>query len=217
MSDERVIETQTHGRYLIDVAPGHPTRPLVVGFHGYGEHAATQLDRLRTLRGSALWDLVSVQALHRFYRRNGEVTVASWMTREDRDAMISDNIAYTDNVLNAVAREVGEPAAIVCVGFSQGASMAYRAAALCRRAASAVVVLGGDLPPDLDDEHLTRLPRVLVGRGVRDSWFTEERCSANVERLRHAQVDVRVVELDAGHEWTDQFTREASDWIGAFA
>ena len=216
MSDERVIETQTHGRYLIDAAPGHPTRPLVVGFHGYGEHAATQLDRLRALRGSAMWDLVSVQALHRFYRRDSETTVASWMTREDREAMISDNVAYIDNVLGAVAREVGQPTAIAFVGFSQGASMAYRAAALCRRTPSAVVVLGGDLPPDLGDEPLTRVARVLIGRGVRDRWFTEERCAANVQRLRHAQVDVRVVELDAGHEWTDAFTREASDWIGAF-
>ena len=157
-----------------------------------------------------------MQALHRFYRRDSETTVASWMTREDREAMISDNVAYIDNVLGAVAREVGQPTAIAFVGFSQGASMAYRAAALCRRTPSAVVVLGGDLPPDLGDEPLTRVARVLIGRGVRDRWFTEERCAANVQRLRHAQVDVRVVELDAGHEWTDAFTREASDWIGAF-
>ena len=216
MNDERVIATQTHGRYLIDVAPGHPTRPLVVGFHGYGEHAGTQLERLRSLRSSASWDLVSVQALHRFYRRDSETIVASWMTREDREAMIADNVGYIDNVLDAVGREVGEPTAIVFVGFSQGASMAYRAAALCRRTSSAVVVLGGDLPPDLGDEPVRRMPRVLVGRGVRDRWFTEERCAADVQRLRHAHVDVRVMELDAGHEWTDAFTREASDWIGAF-
>lgn len=215
MSDERVIETKIHGRYLIDVAPGHPTRPLVVGFHGYGEHAATQLERLRALRGSALWDVVSVQALHRFYRRDNETIVASWMTREDRDAMIADNVGYVDNVLDAVAREAGEPTAIVFVGFSQGASMAYRAAALCQRASSAVVVLGGDLPHDLKDETLTRVQRVFVGRGVRDRWFTEERCAANVQRLRQAHVDVRLVELDAGHAWTDAFTREASDWIRA--
>ena len=36
--------------------------------------------------GRGSWTRVSVQALHRFYRGRSEITVASWMTRQDRAA-----------------------------------------------------------------------------------------------------------------------------------
>ena len=68
-------------------------------------------DRLRAIRGTAAWSLVSIQALHRFYRAgSNEIVAASWMTREDRELMIADNISYVNGVLDAVEREC-QPAA----------------------------------------------------------------------------------------------------------
>ena len=137
VSIERTIATTIHGRYLVDFAEGRGPHRLLVGFHGYGEHAAKQLDRLRAIRGTAEWSLVSIQALHRFYRTGSNETVAaSWMTREDRELMIADNISYVNGVLDAVEQECGQLQTIVYAGFSQGASMAYRAATLGSRRAS---------------------------------------------------------------------------------
>jgi len=215
VSNERVIAAQTHGRYLLEPAPGHPTRPLLVGFHGYGEQAAIQLKRMRELSTSATMDIVSIQALHRFYAKGGDVPAASWMVREDRELLIADNVAYVDAVLAAVESECGAPTAIVFAGFSQGASMAYRAAALCRRQAWGVLAVGGDVPPELSDTQLARIPRVLIGAGTRDQWFTPERCAADVARLRTAGVRVDVAELDAAHQWTPALTAQASSWLGA--
>ena len=214
---ERTIATTTHGRYLLDIADGRDPCPLIVGFHGYAEQAAVQLERLRALRGLTRADLVSVQALHRFYRSGGQEIAASWMTREDRTLMVADNIAYVDGVLDAIAGEFRAAPAIVHVGFSQGASMAYRAAALCARPAAGVIALGGDIPPDLGSDLLRRIPRVLIGGGERDRFYVPEKRTADQHRLERAGVHVVVVELDAGHEWTYAFRDAASEWLQSLA
>jgi hypothetical protein len=50
------------------------------------------------------WLLVAVQALHPFYTKSERV-VASWMTREDRELAIADNLAYVAAVVETVQRE----------------------------------------------------------------------------------------------------------------
>jgi len=214
---ERTIQVSTHGRYLFDRADGPAPRLRLVGFHGYAERADIQLQRLRDVRGDACMDLVSMQGLHRFYRSGGEEIAASWMTREDRELMIADNTAYVDAVMQALTREYGPPAAIVHAGFSQGASMAYRAAVLGAPAPAGAIALGGDVPPDLTPAQLARLPRVLIGRGERDGFYEEEACARDVQRLREVGVQVTVVTLDAGHKWTEAFTAAASAWLQSLA
>ena len=49
------------------------------------------------------WLAVAIQALHPFYTRSQRV-VASWMTRQNREAAIADNISYIDRVINQVAK-----------------------------------------------------------------------------------------------------------------
>lgn len=214
---ERTIQVATHGRYLADLAGGSSPRPLLVGFHGYAEQAPLHLERLLAVRGDLALDVVAIQGLHRFYRSGGEALAASWMTREDRELMIADNVAYVDAVLNAMTHEFGEPAAVFFNGFSQGASMAYRAAALGRGRAAGVIALGGDVPPELSDAQLSRIPRALIGWGIRDGFYDEEARHADEQRLRAAGVEVAVVELDAGHKWTDAFTAAVSEWLRPFA
>ena len=67
--------------------------PLLVGFHGYRENAASHMAMLTRIAGTEGWLIVAVQGLHRFYTKGGDV-VASWMTREDRELAIADNVAY---------------------------------------------------------------------------------------------------------------------------
>src|SRR5215471_14161932 len=89
---ERTLETRTHGRYLVE--PGPAGAPLLAGFHGYGEAAGVQRERLRAIPGSDTWTIVSIQGLNRFYQRRTNEVVASWMTREDRELAMADNLAY---------------------------------------------------------------------------------------------------------------------------
>src|SRR5262249_37219295 len=127
------FEARTHGRYLVRKPAGNPPRPLLVGFHGYRENAAAHLAVLETIPGIGRWLIVSVQGLHRFYAKGGDV-VASWMTSEDRELAIADNVAYVQGVVEAVRAEFGPAEPLLFEGFSQGTAMAFRAAAHIRAA-----------------------------------------------------------------------------------
>ena len=59
---------------------------------------------LTRITGTEGWLIVAVQGLHRFYTKGGDV-VASWMTREDRELAIADNVAYVGQVIDAVRAE----------------------------------------------------------------------------------------------------------------
>jgi predicted esterase len=188
----------------------------LVSFHGYAEPAAAAMERLQTIPGSGAWRLVAIQGLNRFYRGRSRDVVAGWMTREDRELAIADNLTYVSNVLDAVAHEWGNEERLVFVSFSQGAAMAYRAACASARSVSGVMTLGGDVPPELDRTALARIPSVLIGRGSRDEWYTAPKLAQDSQRLREAGVDVSVVSLDAGHEWTTAFADAAATFLKRF-
>lgn len=208
-----LVITPTHGRVLIQDAAHTSCRGALVGFHGYGQNAEIMLDELRRIPGADAWRLVSIQALHPFYTRNDEAVVASWMTRQDREAAIADNIEYVNR---AVAEACDESVrAIVCLGFSQGASMAARAAVRGTRRVAGLVMLGGDIPPDVKDDPHAALPPVLIGVGSGDSWY-QARVDADLRFLEGRGVVPRVIRFAGGHEFTDEFRTAVGAWLGQF-
>lgn len=213
--DIHTIAVTTHGRYLTS-APAAVTPTLtLVGFHGQSETAAVQMAHLERIRGDRSWLLVSVQGLHRYYTRRGDI-VAAWMTREDRELAIADNIAYVRAVMAAVRRSLPSATApTVYAGFSQGTAMAYRAAA-SDTGCAALVILAGDVPPDVAPVA-SDLPPVLLGRGTREEWYTAERAAADATLLRSAGVPVTEVVFDGGHERTAEFEARAAAFIEAVA
>ena len=102
----RAIPASTHGRYIIDEPTGGGPWPLLLGFHGYGEAAEAQLERLQSIPEADRWLRVSVQALHRFYRGRTSDVVASWMTKQDRELAIDDNTSYVAAVIDDIARDL---------------------------------------------------------------------------------------------------------------
>jgi hypothetical protein len=92
---------------------------FLVGFHGYAQNAEEMLTELDRLPNCDAWTRVSVQALHRFYLRGDEKIVASWMTRQDRELAIADNVDYVDRVVRSLLADAPQ-APVVFVGFSQG-------------------------------------------------------------------------------------------------
>ncbi len=207
---ERSIATTTHGRYLVIPTATPGPAPMLVGFHGYGEDAETQLERLRAIPGSASWVIVSVQALHRFYERRTNRVVASWMTRQDRESAIADNIAYVQNCIDAVSTEWPTTRTFVFAGFSQGVAMAFRAAT---QFAAGVIAVGGDVPPELASEALKRLSGALIVRGSSDEWYKKEQFAADEQRLTECSVNVRAVEFNGGHEWSPEVTAAAGGFL----
>src|SRR4029078_10644599 len=110
------VAATAHGRVLVDEAPEGPVR-LLVGFHGYAQNAEEMMEMLRAVPVGRSWTRGAVQGLHRLYRRRSELTVASWMTRQDRDTLIADNVQYVDAAIDAAAgaRRLVDPGTVgVC-------------------------------------------------------------------------------------------------------
>ena len=231
----RTVVTPIHGRVLTQDAADSLSPRLLVVFHGYAQSAEVALMDVSRIPGVAeQWRVVAIQALHRFYGKDERV-VASWMTRQDRDDAIADNVAYVDRVVaEEMARTPGDsrPVAddrrpvraldrhrIVFLGFSQGAAMAYRAAVLGAHEAAGVVALAGDIPPEVKDPSRQRqtCPPVLIGAGVREQWYTPDKVSADTAFLVSQGVKPEVSRFDGGHEWTDEFRSTVGRWLGTLA
>jgi predicted esterase len=212
------IAATTHGRFLVEPSSAAAGRlRVLVGFHGYAEDAEAQLERLKSIPGAERWTRVSIQALHPFYQRRTSRVVASWMTRQDRDLAIADNIAYVaavlDQILPADHDGLDVRPLLVFAGFSQGVAIAYRAACRLAREVGGVVGFGGDVPPELDDALLARIPAALVGRGIRDDVYAPAVRASDERRLNAAGVRVQAISTDAGHEWTPEFAEAAARFL----
>jgi predicted esterase len=205
------LPTGIHGRVLVREAPDPVA--VVAGFHGYMENADIQMARLEALPDTGRVTLVSVQGLNRFYRGRSQEVVAGWMTRQDRDAMIADNIEYIDRALDSSA-----PAdvALLTVGFSQGVAMAFRAAMRGRRRAAGVVAVGGDVPPELLADAALAFPAVLLARGEHDEWYTSEKLEADAVALRARRTQLETLVYPGAHEWTAAVAAAAARFIGRF-
>lgn len=205
----RTIATRTHGRYLVEI-PEH-SRATLVGFHGYKENAAIQMDVLRHIAGDRSVGLISIQGLHRFYSRGSDV-VASWMTKEDREQAITDNVEYAGKVLSAVADEAGITRPLVYIGFSQGVAMAFRTATLVQRPCDGLIALASDVPPDVAP-LAGSLPRVLYGRGAEDEFYKADQAARDLAVLRAAGVAVVEHVFEGGHQWTPAFIAKSTAFI----
>jgi len=205
--ETHTIAATVHGRYLVRRAAA--ARGHLIGFHGYAENAERHLAELLGIPGAGDWTVAAVQALHPFYvNRTGEV-VASWMTSQDRELAIADNRAYIRSIVAALAPS----GPLVLAGFSQGVAMAYRAAHELGSAIAGVIALGGDVPPELTTLPTTLdVPRVLVGRGTREDWYSEEKFEKDLRFLRGV-TEVETCVYDGGHEWTDEFRQAAGRFL----
>ena len=169
---------------------------------------------LESIPGAEGWLLVAVQGLHRFYTKGGDV-VASWMTKEDRELAIADNIAYVSHVVDAVRAEFPTSQTLVFVGFSQGVAMAFRAAAHVR--STALIVAGADVPPDVAAGTTVALPPVLYGRGGRDEVYSAEFHARGVAALARIGATVESVTVEGGHEMTPEFLAIAGKTLARIA
>ena len=193
---EHHIAVTVGGRYLLDIPAEDGPFPLLTGFHGYGQTADANMELLRRIPGSDGWLRCAVEALHPFMNEQGEPG-ASWMTRHDRELRIAENVAYVDAVLARVMEAYPVSGKMVLHGFSQGAGMACRAAVLGCHRVSAVMLLGGDVPPEL--EWLEPMRSVHLARGDHDRLYPQERFEADAVRLQDAAVQVEPFVFRGGH------------------
>ena len=177
--------------------------------HGYGQLASRFIRRFGVIdNGSRL--IVAPEALSRFYltggtgpHADGDKVGASWMTREGRDAEISDQVTYLDRVLEAALGGAVAGARCVGLGFSQGAAAICRWAARTARPPAHLVLWGSGVPADLlvgeGKAGLARATLTLVV-GTLDPIANGDRVGIHRAELDAAGLACRFVGYEGTHE-----------------
>jgi len=171
--------------------------------HGYGQLAGGFLAELEGLH--APHRLVAApEGLSRFYARGMTGAVgASWMTRDDRESDIRDNMVWLDAVAEDVIRSMAPPRNRVVMGFSQGAATAARWAAHTRHAPDHLVIWCSDVPKDISDEALALLSRRTLTWYVSasdDGYMDDVRIRGEIRYLEAKGVRHRTLRFDGKHE-----------------
>lgn len=194
-----------------------PTDPAVVrelwfALHGYGQLARDFIHGVSAADdGTRL--IVAPEALSRFYstqatprhpRPAQETVGASWMTRDDRDDEIADQMVWLQQVLQTYRSRVPPDTPITLLGFSQGAATAVRWVDL-GKVAPAHLILWGAFPeltlPPTSPVWQTRCTLVV---GDRDTFLPAERVTAERARLDSAGFRHTFVSFSGGHRLDDQ-------------
>ncbi|MCH2176627.1 MAG: hypothetical protein MK193_12960 [Lentisphaeria bacterium] len=208
------IPVQTHGRVAIDhmnIESGDIDY-LIVAFHGYTGNATHALEIAKQIQLPGKVVSLGIQGLHRFYK-NGEIA-ASYMTREDRESAIHDNIEYFNQVMNRATTTWNWKKLVIC-GFSQGAAMAMRAAANlnCNEVPIKVITVGGDIPKDIYEKLNESYPPQLLVRGEQDKLYTEEIFEQDRKLISKHNAPIKAITLPGKHRWDNEVSKAAKKFI----
>lgn len=198
------------GKYLLRLPAHTGPAPLLAGFHGYGQTAEDEFRLLCAIPGSESWFCCSIEALHSVCTTAGS-TGASWMSSRDREHQIEENVHYVDGVIERIKALYEVNASLSFHGYSQGTGMASRAALLGRHKAESLMLLGGDIPPELSVSE--RMGRVHLARGSRDRLYSRERHEQDAARLREGAVPFVVSEFMGGHRVNEAYLKVAGEFL----
>lgn len=169
--------------------------------HGYGHLARYFLRTFEGMEDGRI--IVAPEGLSRYYLDEGHTRVgATWMTREDREKEIADQINYLDLLTTEIKNGCAPGIRMNVLGFSQGVATACRWTALGRTLPKRLVLWGGSMPPDLENELLTerwKHTHVELVHGEQDELVPASVLSQSEARLRQAGVDYTVHQFDGAH------------------
>ena len=214
MIEHHLAVTRTARYYTVGGSDGegedaNAVRELWIVCHGYGQLAARFLEAFEPL--AAPWRrIVAPEGLSRFYLDRSRVGVnaeagvgATWMTREDREHEIADQICYLDTLLDHLLPPVSSHVRLRVLGFSQGVATVSRWLVRGRRVRPDEVVLwAGSVPADVNVADLAgRLAGapVVFAVGTRDELAPWAAADVEVSRFSAAGVDARLVTFNGGH------------------
>ena len=170
MIQKHFIETLKTARYFQLGNPDTCEQILFV-LHGYGQSAAYFIKNFEGLSEKYL--IIAPEAMHQFYLSGSSGRVgASWMTKEEREVAITDNLVYLENLRNHLVYELGNKPMIV-LGFSQGGATAAR---WCAKLPDTVpmILWASVFPPDLAINTFPSATKHYFVLGKDDPYFKGE-------------------------------------------
>ncbi len=197
-SHEHHLTVSRTARYHTLGTAGAATREVWFALHGHGQLAAYFIRHFAAVEDPARL-VVAPEGLNRFYMETtswkgaGHARVgATWMTREDRLAEISDYVGYLDALHDTVFNQLPRQQVRVLVrGFSQGVSTACRWLAQGKARADTLVMWAGPMPPEIDADSAAPLRRSRIIRVLGEN---DETASADIRVAARARMSSLLLE-----------------------
>lgn len=148
---------------------------LIYVLHGYGQLAKFFIEKFKSL--DERYFVVAPEGMHRFYLESTAGRVgASWMTKEDRENDITDNINWLSDLHKAISGNK-KFHKIIVLGFSQGGATAARWYYKSFQKESQLILWACVFPPDLDmqsiiESELNENNYFILGN--EDEYYTSE-------------------------------------------
>lgn len=209
MSTEHHIQVRRTARYYTLGEPSHATRDVWFVCHGYGQLAADFIKEFEIIADPRRV-IVAPEALSRYYAANERgfhssesKVVASWMTREDREAEIDDYVAYLDAVYDEIISKVDRKnISVTVLGFSQGGATANRWLTRGRSRADRLIMWGALIASDADlNQAVTffRDVKLTIVYGKKDQFANEKMIEDYQRVLTEKRIPFELLTFNGGH------------------
>lgn len=196
--EERHILVPRTARYHV-LGDAAKARAIWIVLHGYGQLARYFLNKFEGLSDDLL--IVAPEGLNRFYIDEGHQRVgATWMTREDRDHEIADQVGYLDRLVDELRKQSQAP--IHVLGFSQGVATATRWSLQGRSRIQRLVLWAGNIPPEPSTAELSTkwsTLRIDLVLGTTDPFAGDKELQAQQARLDAAAIQYQNHRFTGGH------------------
>jgi predicted esterase len=173
-TEEHHFKATKSFRYVCSGDP-EKARTLIYVLHGYGQLAKFFIRKFNLLTDN--YFVVAPEGMHRYYLQGTSGRVgASWMTKEDREIDISDNLNWL-NQLDLVIRDKGNFERVIILGFSQGGATAARWYYHGMVKADNLIMWATVFPPDLFIEletKSTKNDRNYFVLGTMDEYYDDK-------------------------------------------
>lgn len=204
MADQKQVSFQHRARFCLE---GDHVSPKHIWFvlHGYGQLSEYFIRKFSAVLGHKNSLVVAPEGLSRFYLEGFSGRVgATWMTKEDRQNDIENNINYLNAVYQQVMSMVENPSVKVTIlGFSQGAATAARWALHQSAKFDRLILWAGVFPDDMDIEvgnNLLKEKDVKLVSGTLDPFLTPDRIKKQNELLSKLSFKPEMISFAGGHD-----------------
>ena len=161
------------------------TETIIVAFHGYGQLAKYFIRKFNFL-DAAKYYVIAPQGLSKFYLNNHTRVGASWMTKEDRELDLKNQLHYVQTVFETETKGVDwTTKKLIVFGFSQGTATVSRWVATFKIQFDKFIAWGGQLGFELtvaDFDFVKNDAKTLMLLGDKDEFYNGE----NVEKMEIA-------------------------------
>lgn len=145
-------------------------KKVLFALHGYGQLVPFFIRKFEMLSEDLL--IVAPEGPHRFYLQGSSGRVgASWMTKEEREVDIQDNVIFLDLLRTTIEERFPNINDSFLLGFSQGGATAARWQALGKKLHHALILWASVFPPDLKEVEFKSASKSFFILGNEDEYY----------------------------------------------